>query len=444
MSKTSKRSILLGLSLLFVLSLSFSLASAQVPDKQREFVYGMQTFTGLRYEATFYPLTVDTIYVMADVVNIISPKESLVYFWPITNDLKADWDGLNETVGHTLEILQGGSVIETVTQTTYVIQYPNGYDSGVVNVYLGDEAAVQYDVFDQARAEFRDGVAAYYEASRNYRAELSRQVEAGEVEDDILIPPEEPLDFLFFSTGIFDGIPLQLSEGNYTIRVRDSNGDIIPESERKLVAFNPTRQGVNYDIIPYDKWTTPEQSDDPSQVLYAKEDSIMYLQPSNELEYNELYYARVRNPQDILASQDRWTWVPMTPIEQGTLEILQNGQVVDRVERRPYVVRQYTGSALGYEIIDQRTAEEERFRTRTPDFEAYQIKVNSGQSDFSIRLVDPEGRVVPGSERAVKLVNTTNPQRGYLLPVIPLILGVLVSIWRSTKLGSLPKQGEVA
>ncbi|MEZ4657495.1 MAG: hypothetical protein R2911_07985 [Caldilineaceae bacterium] len=48
------------------------------------------------------------------------------------------------------------------------------------------------------------------------------------------------------------------------------------------------------------------------------------------------------------------------------------GQVVDRIARRPFVVRQCTGSALGYEILDQETlpAEEERLRRARPILKA--------------------------------------------------------------------------
>lgn len=439
-----KRILATGLAILLLTQLLSLSTAAQVPDKRREFIYGVQAYNGLQYHATYYPLNLDTIYFMADVVNIISPRESLVYFWPITNEQLVDWDSLNETVDGTLEIVQRGQVIQTISQTEYVIQYPNGYDSGQVKVHLGEEAHAQYAEFDRQRAAFRDEVAAYYEASVNYRQDLQEQVESGALTEENLELPAQPPAFLFFSTGVFEGIPLKLPAGSYQIRLRDGNGQIIPGSERNLVTFTPDRVGVSYTIIPHEKWTTPEQSDDPSQVLYARSGTMMYLQPVREYEYNQLYFTRLEQPQNTTSSKDRWDWIPHLPINDGTLEILSGGQVIERVERRPYVVRQYTGSALGYEIIDQLTATEERFRERSPDFEGYALTVAPGQSSVSIRLVDSNGQVVPGSEREIKLVNTANARSGYLLPILPLAVGLGVLLWRRSKLASLPKYGEFA
>ena len=70
------------------------------------------------------------------------------------------------------------------------------------------------------------------------------------------------------------------------------------------------------------------------------------------------------------------------------------------------------GSALGYEILDQETVQDERLRTRTPDFEGYEVKIAPDQASFRVRLVDLEGKIFPGSERQVKLVETED-SNGY-------------------------------
>jgi hypothetical protein len=435
-----KRLILTGLALLLLAGFGATPSGAQAPEKWREFVYGAQLFDGRRYDSTFYPLTTETIYLLADVTHILSPRESLVYFWAITNEQKADWDGLNEVVAGTLEILQGGQVIHTLEQTKYVIQYPTGLDSGEVYLYLGDEAEAQYQEFDRQRRAFRDEVAAYYEATVAYREALADIAQQENYQGDIPQPPPEPEPFLFFSTGVFEGAPVNLPAGKYAIRVRGPDGQITPPSERKLVVFEAEREGVSYKIIPYDKWTTPEQSDDPGQTFYVRSDAILYLQPIAAKEYNQLYFNRLKQPQSTSGSLDRWTWFPLTPIEAGTLEILDGGQVARRIERRPYVVRQYTGSALGYEIIDQLAASEERFKERSPDFEAYELNFADLQrSSFTIRLVDTNGAVIPGSERQIKLINTTASRAYFLLPVLPLLVGAGVIFWRRSKLASLPK-----
>ena len=438
-----KQVILAGLAVLLLANFWVSSSNAQTPEKRREFVYGVQAFDGLQYESTFYPLTTDTIYLLADVTNIISPRESLVYFWAITNEQKADWDGLNEVVDGTLEVLQSRQVIHNLEHTRYVIQYPTGLDSGEVYIYLSDEAEAQYQEFDRQRRDFRDRVAEYYEATGAYHEALSAIAQQENYQGEIPQPPPEPEPFLFFSTGVFEGVPVNLPAGQYIIRVRGSDGQIVPNSERNLVVFEVEREGVSYEIIPHDKWTTPEQSDDPSQMLYARNGSILYLQPTSEKEYNQLYFDRLKQPQSTTGSLNRWTWIPLTPVAEGALEILDGGEVVERIERRPYVVRQYTGSALGYEIIDQLTTSEARFKERSPDFEAYEINIDDIQlTAFTIRLVDPNGNIVPGSERSVRLVNIAASRNYFLLPLLPLVVGAGLIFWRRSKLAATPKFGE--
>jgi hypothetical protein len=437
------KKIISGLLISFLLSCLFvTTMLAQAPEKKREFVYGVNVFTGQAYEGTFYPLTEPTLYLLADVTNIISPRHTLVYFWPVTNEYKADWDGLSETVEGTLEILKGNQLVHSLSQVKYIIQYPQGLNSGEVYVYTGPEAEAQYQEFDRQRQAYRDVVAEYYEASRNYRQLLSDRVAKGEAIDQIPPLPEEPEPFLFFSTGVYDGFALELAPGNYTIRLRGEDGQIVPDSTRDLIVFSHQREGVGYTVVPQDKWTTPEQSDDPSQVLYARSGAVIYLQPFVEKEYNELYFTRLSQPQSTTGNRDRWIWLPLQPKEAQHLEILRGGQVVEQIAEKPYLVKQTSGSALGYEVLEQSQAEDERSRTRTPDFEGYEVRVEPGQSSFSLRLVDAEGNIISGSEREVRLVRTHYSAALYLVPVLPLLVGGALAIWRRTKLASLPKYGE--
>ena len=412
--------------------------AAQEPAKERQFVYGVNAFTGKGYAGTFYPTTVDTLYLLADTPSIVSPRYTLVYFWPITNEYKVDWDGLNETVYGTVEILQRGRVVYTLSQTKYTIQYPQGLDAGEVYLYVGAEAEARYQEFQRQRQAYRDRVWEYYQATREYRAQLEAAAEAGKQGEaaNIPDPPVEPEPFVFFSTGLHDGFPVALPAGTYTIRVRGEDGQIVPQSERKLIAFTARREGIGYTIVPRDKWTAPEQADDPSHVIYARGGSVFYLQPFFAKEYNELYYTRLEKPQSTTGSRDRWMWVHLWPQEGGSLEVLRDGQVVERVERKPYLVKQLPGPALGYEVVEYPT---DGTITRSPDFEAYEIRVQAGQPSFTIRLVGADGSVVPGSEREVRLMQTQHAWALYLLAFLPLGTGVSLAIWRRGRLVPLPK-----
>jgi hypothetical protein len=88
--------------------------------------------------------------------------------------------------------------------------------------------------------------------------------------------------------------------------------------------------------------------------------------------------------------------------------------------------------------------EDERLATRSPDFEAFAVKIRPDQASFSVRLVDPDGRVVPGSERQVKRVQTGASDGYFLLPLLPLAIGIGLGFWRKSKVASLPKYGDLA
>lgn len=432
----------LCLPIALLLSIFFAAAAlAQAPVKERQFVYGANAFAGRDYVGTFYPPTFNTLYLPADIPSIVSPRYTLLYFWPTTNEYMADWDGLNETVPGTLEILRRGKLLYSLSQIKYVIQHPRGLDAGEVHLYIGREAETQYQEFLRQRQAYRDRVWEYYEATIEYQEQLEEELAKGERGEEVSIPdpPLEPEAFIFFSTGLNDGFPIELSAGAYSIRVRGADGQIVPQSERKVIVFSPRREGLGYTIIPQTKWTTPEQADDPSHVIYARSGSTMYLQPFVEEEYNELYYTRLAEPQSTGGSSDRWVWVYIQPKDGSNLEVLRDSQVIDRVEKKPYSVEQIPGSALGYEVLEYQAEGE---GSGSPDFEGYEIRVEPGQPSYTIRLVEPDGSVVVGSEREIRLVKTHNLWALYLLPLFPLMAGVLLTAWRRGKISPSSKQGE--
>ena len=260
--------------------------------------------------------------------------------------------------------------------------------------------------------------------------QLQANKESGELAPEPPPPPEEPAPFIFFSTGVYDGFYVNLPTGHYQIRVRGPDDQIVPDSQRTLITFGPERTGVSYTIVPHDKYTFPEESNDPSQILYARNDAIFYLQPSVEYEYNDFYLTHLTDPQSTQGNIDQWQWLALLPIETGTLQIVQDQEVMERIERRNYVVRQITGNTLGYEIHDQQTTTEERLRERRPDFAGYAVHVTTDRPSFSVRLVGDDGTVIVCSEREVHLVKSEAAEQFYGLPLLPLIFGIGLGVWR--------------
>src|SRR5437667_357096 len=115
---------------LVLVLLGAGIARAQVPVKERQFVYGINAFACEGYAGSLSARPAHTIYVLTGHRSIVSARETLVYFWPITGEYRADWSGLNASVAGALEVFQAGRAVTVLPRQSYVIQYPNGPASG--------------------------------------------------------------------------------------------------------------------------------------------------------------------------------------------------------------------------------------------------------------------------------------------------------------------------
>lgn len=437
----SRGSRLLALALLYCL-LGTAPAAAQTPDRHAELVYGVNAYIGNAYEGTFYTQDRQTLFLVADAPSIISPRRTLVYFWPITNKLVADWDALNEQVPGTLEIRHRQRLVASIPLADYVIQYPAGKGQSAAELYLDGMAHSQWAEFERQRTRYRGDVSGYYENLVNYRQDLDARIAAGELESEPPAPPVEPAPFLFSSTEINRGYPVQLPAGTYMLQVRDAEGRTVPQSRRRLVVFAPVSRGVAYSVIPHERYTFPELSDDTGEVIYLRDNALAYLQPYVQEEFRDLHLTRLLDPQMPGGRPDLYRWHQLDEIEQGTLVIMRNRRVQQHIERRPYAVRQITGTALGYEIHDQTTTDMERLRERRPAFHGYLLDARTLPAAFRIRLEDAEGRTIPGSERSVKIVRSNVPGWTAAFPLIPFLAALVYTGLRRRRYTRLPRDME--
>src|SRR5690606_39264060 len=67
--------------------------SAQEGASAREeaFVYATTHFDGLTYGSAVVTPDVDTLYLIANVENIVAPRNTLIYYWALTDEYLADW-----------------------------------------------------------------------------------------------------------------------------------------------------------------------------------------------------------------------------------------------------------------------------------------------------------------------------------------------------------------
>jgi hypothetical protein len=393
-------------------------ASAEEPVKRQEFVWSVTTFSGQWYLGTFSPPEVPTIYLLAGTTNVVAGRYTMVYYWPIDREYKPDWATLNQDVEGTLELLdRSGNLLQQLRLGYFLATNPQR-DLGRRTVLLLGQDAVQ--AYSDYRADLDAYRAASAEYDRQYREYLVAR--AARPDDPSVEPPAALPTFNQALAPPKQGFALALQPGVYQILMRDSMGEVIPGSRRTVISVAPRRQSVGYTVIPEEKWTIPEVSNERSQAIYyTARGTAVYLQPYRTLEYNEQQYVRITEPQDTAASANRWLWIQTAPLQEVELQVVAEGQVMDRIPRGWYVVEQVPGAALGYRVIPFSNAVHS-----APTFEAFEVLASSEVAGYRVRLVGADGGIVPGSERSLIKVSDDLSYPAYLLAVLPLMVAAAV------------------
>jgi hypothetical protein len=406
-------------------------AHAQATDSQRAFVYGVNAGVPGSFVGTFAPND-DAIYLLAGETSVISPRITEIYFWPITNEYRADWRAYNEPQPGTLEVLRGGLVVAEVESMDYTIHFRQDGSETSSELFLGEEAADAEDAFRARQQAFQEASRAYYDAERAWMdaaAEANEKRKEGETVE--LSPPPEPPDPIgIFSNGLNQGMPIDLQPGEYRIRLRGPDGAIVSGSERELVVFAARRIGVGYSVVPETRWTTPLESSAPSDVIYGVPGANLYLEPRLTREYPARAWALLQNPQGAGAAAGGWEWVSGERITTGSLEVLRGGQAAAELALTPYQVRQVPGTQLGYEVLPFDAA---AGSNDLPEFEAFPLRLETAGEAFQIRLVSPEGEVMEGSERRVSASGRVPLTRLFVLSLAPLAIGAAVGAVRNRR-----------
>ena len=130
-----------------------------------------------------------------------------------------------------------------------------------------------------------------------------------------------------------------------------------PGSERNVVVFGPRRTAVGYEVIPEQRWTFPEESNDLEGAILGAANTVVYLKPFITREYPAQSYARLQDPQDSSVSQTgEWTWVAGEPIENAMLERVSGSRVLEEISMQSYTVKQTPGGEYGYNILQYDSA----------------------------------------------------------------------------------------
>jgi hypothetical protein len=415
--------------LLLVLVLLPSGASAQAPERVEAFVYGINAAIPGAVVGTFAPPSVDTIYILSDMPSVLSPRNTQVYWWPITNEYRAAWTQLNEQVQGKLEVLQNGRVVTSFEQMPYTIHFTAGDQLARPTMYMGQEAIEADRQFQAEQQAYRQAALAYQEARDAWIAAARDAQQQGHDPTSVGPEPTPPPAFTLLSTGLNSGFPVELEPGSYEIQTRAPGGNIVEGSQRKLEVFAPRRTAVGYEVVPEARWTFPEELNDLADAILGEPDSVLYLKPRIVREYPALAYERLQDPQfagDVSGSE--WMWATGEALQEGVLEVVRNGNVVNRIANRPYHVKQVPGRDLGYEVLpyDPNTPDV----TPRVDLVGFRLPLSSETPSFEVRLRSPEGELMAGSTREVRVVKPA-PLAAFLsLALIPLLVGFAVIFWR--------------
>jgi hypothetical protein len=309
--------------------------------------------------------------------------------------------------------------------TEYVVQIDPAAGLAGGKVFLAADAQARWSYFQSERAAYVDRLHAHTEAMLEHNRRLDALRAASAPGATIALePPPEPAPFSLYSTDVGRGFAVQLPPGEYTIRLREPGGQIVADSEKRLIVFGPRREGVGYEVIPQERWTFPEQAHEPAEVLYTAPGGVVYLRAFASQEVNAEARARLRNPQDLAAASNRWQWDNIGPLGPGTL-LVQDGAREQRLQVADFTVEQAPGGVLGYRVVPFVPN-----AARSPDITGYRVEAPAGRGTLRLRLIDPDGRELAGSAREVVVVSSV-PGWQLALPVLaPLLIGLTVILWR--------------
>ena len=416
------------LSLLTILALplvcTLTPADAATPARTRAFVYGVTYYDGLSYGSTMVTPSSNTIYLMAGHLNVLILRQTMIYFWPLTNDYQADWSALNKPVGGMLEILRQGSRVSQVTLDDYVVQYDSIDPADTVQLYRGAAARQQVTRVKDLQQAYSRHLMDYDRAELKWRNKmddlLRKGLHGGKVKGHVPPEPVAPMPVLLVTTNLDQGYAFVLNEGTYAIQVRRADGSIAPDSRKKLVVFSAQSQtAIGYDVVPEQRWTVPDQSLDPASVIYTTAGTTLYLQPYHETRVGTAQNARMREPQDVLAQPGVSTWIEQNPVPKGSLRIMRGRQIVADVPLQAWYVLQSPGPAFGYEVVpfDPRTMD-------TATFKGFRVDPSLLQNGASIVLLDQHGQAIPGSARPIRVLRTDVMSILYGIAGLPLLGGI--------------------
>jgi len=398
-------------------------AAAARPNTAPEMVFGAASFDGVSYSPVFAPQAARTIYLLEGKPSAVGVRRTQVYFWPLTERYLPDWEALNEELDGRLRITRGNTVIRDIEKRLFALVYPKGL-AGAGELVVDDQARIRYAEFQRERQKYEEAIGEYYRQYERYVERLRKNRQSEERR------PTEPRRAATLVSPPAEAFVIDLPVGKYQMTLIDSAGKAVVGSQRDLLVFGPRRQGIGYKVIPPSRWTDPMHSSAESQTIYTTGQSTLFLQPYPTQEFNELLYARLKDPQDKRASEGRWVWVAGEPDLSKPMRVGGITGGTKTVEAASYVVEQIEGSKLGYRI-NKHPAETSDGVER--GFRAYEVAIPAG-GEIQISLMCSESNSCSTSQRRI-VVAAEKAGPIYGIACVPLLIGCGVMLHRRTHAG---------
>ena len=442
-------------------------AHADVPMRVEQLIYSVAAFDGSGYASTFGLQTADTLYLLADVDNLVSVRKTLVYWWPITAEWKTDTDALNVPLRGTLEVRGAGGIRRLFLQRATWTRSATG-PGAAWKVLTGADADRELARATAAADAYFAAVQRYQQDSQAYEQKVQelgarvlalknhgKDASADAARLSALKGPEPPAvppSYQDAPQPVQDWFVVNLPAGRYAVRLVEPGGNVIEGSDKRLVVYRWRRTGgIGYEVIPGDRWTRPEESRTPASVLYVNGATGLYLKPFAEVETNDLFYQKtVSNQAGGNPSMYRWVRagdvpashpqasdvrageVPTAVLEAAVLEAVAPGRAPATSAEQRFTVKQSEGTGLGYTISPYDPASS---AGAPPNLVAIPLPLEARDERLAFHLVDAEGRPIPESAREVRVIR---PESGFgwwlLAACAPLLAMTAVLAARARKL----------
>jgi hypothetical protein len=387
--------------------------SSQEP--RYDVIYAVNFFDGSSYNSTIVPYSAPEIYIQADSMNAFVVRETLLYYWSLTSEFKADWASRNIPLEGTLCVQDRYGKTLRIEARRYVIQYDVKDIPGTIGIYWEGEADAKYGGFIRAQRAYSEAVYQYNNAMRLYEQELNAYLQ-NPPEDPEAFPshPLPPADFTLMSTDINIGFPVNLPLGRYTLYFEDPRGKIVEETKKRLRVFEPLEEIGGFRVFEEERWTVPADFPDSHTALFTVPGAAVYLQPYDFLHYRGSAYNLMLNPQNRYSNSDFSLWVPVSLNTQNR-HIRIGGE---ELSLSGYRVTQLAGSRLGYVInpaaLDRGESDFSAFSMRVPKSAAGKTYALGKTSTISVL------RIFTGLEIIIALIS-----------LLPLAFFVLISIFHN-------------